>query len=124
MKKFFFVLTLAAGLPLVGCTKSVQKAESDVQRAHDRAVTNIERKQQDLDDTKRDAADRIARKEERLEETKRTEIDRIKKEERSLDEAVRADARRHETTDANRTAPPVDQTVPAPAPTDRRTKVD
>jgi len=32
MKKFFFVLALAAGLPLVGCTKSVQKAERDVQR--------------------------------------------------------------------------------------------
>jgi len=108
MRKFFFVLAMAAGLPLVGCTKSVQKAETDVQRAHDQAVTNIERKQQDLEDTKRDAADRIARKEER-----------------ALDDAVRADARRHETTtDANRTAPPIDQTAPAPAPTDRRAKVD
>src|SRR5947199_9091311 len=115
MKKFFFVLALAAGLPLAGCTKSVEKAERDVQRAHDQAVTNIERKQQDLEETKRDAADRIARKEERLQDTARQETNRIKKEERALDDAVRADARRHETT--TETTPRTETNAPDVTPT-------
>jgi len=117
MKKFFFVLALAAGLPLMtACTKSVQKAERDVQRAHDQAVHNIERKQEELEDTKRDATDRIARKEARVEETARQETERVRKEERALEDAVRADARRHETTTETRktetTAPDVTPTIP------------
>jgi hypothetical protein len=97
MKKLFLTITLVAGLPLLGaCTKSVNQAQHDVQRAHDRAVQNIEQKQQELNDTKRDAVDRIAQKERRLEDTARQETDNIRKEERALDDAVRTDVRREE----------------------------
>ena len=70
MKRFLVGLTIA-GLGFVGCAKSVEKAERDVQRAHDQAVRNIERKQEELQDTKRDADDRIAQKERRLDDTAR-----------------------------------------------------
>jgi hypothetical protein len=138
MRKFFYLLALTAGLPLMtACTKSVERAERDVQRAHDQAVQNIERRKEELDDTKRDAQDRIARKEHRLQETAQQETERIKKEERALDDAVRADARRHENNDST-IAPPVDRSATPPVdrsplpPTDRptsttgdrRTKVD
>jgi hypothetical protein len=86
MKRLLLGLTIA-GLGLVGCTKSVERAERDVQRAHDQAVRNIERKQEELQDTKRDADDRVAQRERRLEDTARQETDKIRKEERELDKA-------------------------------------
>src|SRR5947207_10062368 len=79
MKKFLCLIAICSFLPLIAaCTKSVERAQRDVQRAHNQAVQNIERKQEDLQDTKRDAADRIARQERRVEDTARQETDKVR----------------------------------------------
>jgi hypothetical protein len=95
MKKFLWVLAAAVCFPLVaGCTKSVERAQRDVQRAHNQAVQDVERKQQDLQETKRDADERVARQERRVEDAARRGNDEIIKEQRQLEDARRAEARR------------------------------
>src|SRR4029078_10646736 len=104
------------GLGLVGCAKSVERAERDVQRTHEQAVQNIERRQEELRDEKRNASERIAQRERRLEDTARQETDKIRKEERELNDAVRAENRREETRrdDARRPETIPDTTAPLP----------
>src|SRR5207302_9250979 len=96
------------------CTKSVDRARQDVQRAREQAAQEVQQKQHELEDTKRDAAARIAQKERRVQDAAREANEKIIKEERQLDDAVKADARRKETSD----------TTATPAPAEPNTRVD
>ena len=99
MRKFLFLCTLAASLPFAGaCTKSVERAQHDVQRAHEKAAQDVRDKQTDLDETKRDAADRIAKQERRVEDAAREGNEKITKEQRELEDAKRDEARRDSGT--------------------------
>jgi TolA-binding protein len=107
MKKFLWVLAVAAGLPLVAaCTKSVDRAQRDVQRARQEAVQDVRKEQHDLKETERDAAERIARQEQRVEDAARKGNEEIIKEQRELEDAKRAEARR-EAGDVPPIAPPI-----------------
>jgi len=102
MRKLLHLVVIAATVPFFGaCTKSVERAQRDVQRAHDRAAQDVERKQRDLEETKQDAADRIARQERRVEDAARRGNEEITKEQRDLNDAQRAEAR-HEINDVPR----------------------
>jgi|SRR4029079_1649546 len=114
MRKIVYVLTIAASLPLVGaCTKSVDRAQHDVQRAHDRAAQDVREKQADLEATKRDAADRIARQERRVEDAARRGNDEVRKEQRDLEDAQRAEGRRNEIDTTPRASDRTGTTEPA-----------
>jgi len=122
MKRLLCVGLLAPAMPL-GCTKSVNQARHDVDRAHDQAVKNVDARQRELNDEKRRSEERIAQKERRVEDAARDGNDKIIKEERSLEDAQKAEARRHEPST---TTPEVDR-GPAPAvnqPTNRPADVD
>jgi hypothetical protein len=101
MRKFLFLLAVAVSVPLAGaCTKSVERAQRDVQRAHNQAAQDIRDKQADLDATKRDAADRIAKQERRVEDAAREANEKITKEQRELEDAKREKARRENDSSA------------------------
>src|SRR5262245_11464804 len=105
------------GLGFLGCTKSVERAQRDVQRTHDQAVRNIDKKQGELRDEKRDAEERIAQKERRLQDTTREETDKVRKEQRQLDDAVRAENRREDARrDEARRSETTPDTTAAPLP--------
>src|SRR5262245_13183454 len=70
MNKFFLGLALAAALPLLAsCTKSVEKASRDVQRAHEQAVKNVEGQQKDVEQAQRNADQQIAKEQRDVDET-------------------------------------------------------
>jgi hypothetical protein len=95
MRKFICACAVVAALPwLNGCTKSVDRAQRDVQTAHDRAVDKVQKEQADLQDTKRDAAERIARQERRVEDAARQGNKEVTKEQRELEDAQRAEVKR------------------------------
>jgi hypothetical protein len=101
MKRILYLACIAASTCLFGaCAKSVERAQRDVQRAHDQAVRDIHNKQEDLQQTRQDAGERVARQERRVEDAARRGNENIIKEERELEDARRAEARR-ETNDIN-----------------------
>jgi cell division protein FtsL len=102
MKRFLFVIAVA-GLPLLGCAKSVERAQHDVQTTRQHAADKVRQEQRELQDTRQDAAERIARQERRVEDAAREGNKEITKEQRDLEEARRAEVRR----DANDLTPPI-----------------
>jgi hypothetical protein len=99
MKRILHLACIAMSVCCVtACTKSVERAQRDVQRAHDQAVRDVQDKQQDLRQTKQDAGERVARQERRVEDAARSGTENIIKQERELQDAERAEARR-ETND-------------------------
>lgn len=119
MKRIFCLLCLTAMTITFGaCAKSVEKAQRDVDRAHDQAVRNVQQEQKDLRETQRDANERIARQERRVEDAARQGNEKIIQEKRELEDAKRDELRR----DSNDTTI---QPVPVtPAPITDRTSVD
>jgi hypothetical protein len=89
----------------VGCAKSVDRAQRDVQRARDEAAQDIHRKQMDLKETQQDASERVARQERRVEDATRQGNENIIKQQRELEDAQRAEAKRE--TDETATKPPI-----------------
>src|SRR3982751_1037992 len=72
MKRLFGLLCITALTVTFGaCAKSVEKAQRDVDRAHNQAVRNVQQEQKDLQETQRDANDRVARQERRVEDAAR-----------------------------------------------------
>jgi len=102
MKRMLYLVCIAAGACLMGaCAKSVERAQRDVQRAHDQAVKDVEQKQADLRHARVDANERVARQERRVEDAAREGNKNIIKEERQLEDAKRAELKREETNDTN-----------------------
>ena len=110
MRKLMCLLIVVAGIPLLGCTQSVDRAQQDVRTAHDNAVQNVREEQKDLEDVKRDASERIARQERRVEDAAREGTKDVIEEQRDVEDAKRAEAQR-----LRNTTPPRD-TTPAPIP--------
>src|SRR5262245_39036183 len=115
MKRILVGIAVATS-GFLGCAKSVERAQRDVQRTHNQAVRNIEKKQEELRDEKRDAEERIAQKERRLQDTAREETDKVRKEQRSLEDAVRVENRREDARrdEARRSETTPDTTAPLP----------
>src|SRR4051812_20839357 len=108
MKRILYVACLAAGACLVGaCAKSVDRAQRDVQRAHNDAVQDVQNKQADLRQEKQDASERVARQERRVEDAARQGTENIIKQERELEDAQRAEARRENDNADRTTTPPI-----------------
>jgi hypothetical protein len=108
MKRFLFVIMTAAGLPLLGCAKSVERAQRDVQQTRQQAADNVRQEQRELQDTRQDAAERVARQERRVEDAAREGNKEITQEQRELEEARKAEARR----DPNDLTPPANDRRP------------
>ena len=107
MKRTLYMICIAAGICYVGgCAKSVERAQRDVQRAHDEAVQDVQQKQADLRHTRQDANERVARQERRVEDAARRGTENIIKEERKLDDAERAELNR-ERNDSTTVAPAI-----------------
>lgn len=107
MKRLLYLTCLAAGACLLGaCAKSVERAQRDVQRAHNNAVQDVQNKQADLRHEKQDASERVARQERRVEDAARQGTENIIKQERELEDAQRAEARREKNDNLNRTTTP------------------
>src|SRR6476620_12285334 len=99
MKRMFYLACLAASACFFSaCAKSVEKAQRDVEKAHDQAVKNVQQEQKDLRETQRDANERVARQERRVEDAARQGNEKIIQEKRELEDAKRDEARR-ETND-------------------------
>ena len=94
MKRFLFSVVAIVSLPLVGaCTKSVDRAARDVDRAQQQAARDVREEQRELEDVKRDSSERIARQERRVEDAARRANEQVIEEQRELEEARRAEAR-------------------------------
>jgi len=107
MKRMLYLACFAASLCFVGaCAKSVERAQRDVQRAHDQAVRDVENKQADLRHEQRDSNERVARQERRVEDAARRGTDNIIKQERELEDAQRAEGRREANDNTNHTTTP------------------
>jgi hypothetical protein len=99
MKRLFYLVGITAAAVTFGaCAKSVEKAQRDVDRAHDQAVRNVQEEQKDLRETQRDANERIARQERRVEDAAREGNEKIIQEKRELEDAKRDEARRDNNT--------------------------
>ena len=95
MKRLFYLACFAASACLFGaCAKSVEKAQRDVENAHNQAVRNVQQEQKDLRETQRDANERIARQERRVEDAARQGNEKIIQEKRELEDAKRDEVRR------------------------------
>jgi hypothetical protein len=115
MKKLFVLIVVAAGLPWVGaCTKSVDRAQRDVDRERREASQEVAREQRKLNDEQRAAEERVARQERRVQDEVREGQREITREQRELQDAQRAEIRRD---DARRdTTPDITPLTPAPLP--------
>lgn len=99
MKRIFSLACIAGAACLFGaCAKSVDKAQRDVQDAHNQAVRSVQQEQKDLRETQRDANERIARQERRVEDAARQGNEKIIQEKRELEDAKRDEARRESNT--------------------------
>jgi hypothetical protein len=112
MKLALYLVCIAASAFLFGaCTKSVERAQRDVQRAQDQAAQDVHNKQMDLKQTQQDASERVARQERRVDDAAREGHENVIKQQRELEDAQRAEARRetndtiHTDTTHNTTAP-------------------
>jgi hypothetical protein len=95
MKKIICVLTLSAALPLVSaCTKSVEKAQRDVQRAHEQAVDRVTVEQRKAEDARMAAEQKLSEAKRDVEEVARRENEKVIKEERALEDAKRVERER------------------------------
>jgi hypothetical protein len=117
MRKLICLIAMVAGIPLFGCTQSVERAQRDVRVTQDRAVDNVREEQKELQDVKRDASERIARQERRVEDAARQGTKDIIEEQRDVEDAKRAEAQRNR----DNTLPPRDLNdttpiTPAPIP--------
>ena len=115
MRKLFVVIAVLAGLPWIGaCTKSVERAQRDVDRARQHASENVRQEQRELRDEQRDASERIARQERRVEDAAREGQREVTQEKRELEDAQRAEIKREEAR--RPTTPTTPSDVPAPIP--------
>ena len=106
MKRMFYLSCLLAGAGLIGgCAKSVERAQRDVQEAHQAAVRDVQKEQADLRETQRDANERIARQERRVQDAARQGTENIIEEKRELEDAQRAEARRDANDNNNFNSP-------------------
>jgi hypothetical protein len=108
MRRLICLIAVVAGIPLLGCTQSVERAQRDVRTAHENAAQNVREEQKDLEDVKRDASERIARQERRVEDAAREGTKDIIEEQRDVEDAKRAEAQR----DRDNTLPPRDPLPP------------
>jgi hypothetical protein len=109
MKRMLYLACIAARACLCGaCTKSVERAQQDVQRARNQAAQDVQNKREDLRQTQQDAGERVARQERRVEDAARRGNENVIKQERELEDAQRAEARK-DTIDSTAThsTPPI-----------------
>ncbi len=126
MRKLICLIAVVAGIPLFGCTQSVERAQRDVRVTQENAAQNVRKEQQELQDEKRDAAERIARQERRVEDAARQGTKDVIEEQRDVEDAKRAERQR----ELNNTTPRIDNTLPRitdptlATPNDRPGRVD
>jgi hypothetical protein len=108
------VLAVAAsGVMLAGCTKNVDRAQRDVERARDQAAQEVREEQRDLEEVRRDAAARVARQERRVEDAARRGNEQVIEERRELEDARREEARQDAARrDASEPPPRLDNPPP------------
>ena len=115
MRQTLFTAAIAALLPLfAACTKSVERAERDVDRARMNAAENVRQEQRELQETRQDAAARVARQEQRVEDAARQGDEQVREEQQDLREARREERRERDnaTRIDGRPVPPATQPLP------------
>jgi hypothetical protein len=107
MRKLIYVLTLAAGFPLlVACDKSLEDEAQDVREAHEQAVQDVSEEQRDVDRAAREGAENITREQRDVEDAARRGTEKIIEEKRELEDEQRAREKAEaDRTDVNRTDP-------------------